>query len=158
MGQRDLATPQLPPPSPEELAAARKAEANAAAKPAPAPAPAPKPAIKPGGILIDWAEGQPPIIAANGDPALDGKPVTLSIRPEKVTIDLEKPDRPNVLPGKVIDIAYLGNISTYHVELASGQMVKAQMVNARRLSNRHITWEDAVWIGFTETAGVVLEE
>ena len=158
MGQRDLATPQLPPPSPEELAAARKAEANAAAKPALAPAPAPKSAIKPGGILIDWAEGQPPIIAANGDPALDGKPVTLSIRPEKVTIDLEKPDRPNVLPGKVIDIAYLGNISTYHVELASGQMVKAQMVNARRLSNRHITWEDAVWIGFTETAGVVLEE
>ena len=109
-------------------------------------------------VRIDWAEGQPPIIAANGDPALDGKPVTLSIRPEKVTIDLEKPDRPNVLPGKVIDIAYLGNISTYHVELASGQMVKAQMVNARRLSNRHITWEDAVWIGFTETAGVVLEE
>ena len=158
MGQRDLATPQLPPPSPEELAAARKAEAKDAAKPAPAPAPAAQPAIKPGGIVIDWAEGQPPIIAANGDPALEGKPVTLSIRPEKVTIDLEKPDRPNVLPGKVIDIAYLGNISTYHVELASGQMVKAQMVNARRLSNRHITWEDAVWIGFTETAGVVLEE
>nr|WP_308420243.1 TOBE domain-containing protein [Salipiger profundus] len=81
-----------------------------------------------------------------------------SIRPEKLTIDTEKPDRPNVYKGKVIDIAYLGNISTYHVELAGGQMVKAQMVNARRLSNRHITWEDEVWVGFTETAGVVLEE
>ena len=167
LGQRDLRTPQLPPPSPEELAAARKAEADAerANTPTPDAARAPAPAAKPhgtetksGGILIDWAEGQPPIIVANGDTALDGKPVTLSIRPEKVTIDLEKPDRPNVLPGKVIDIAYLGNISTYHVELASGRMVKAQMVNARRLSNRHITWEDPVWIGFTETAGVVLEE
>ncbi|MCA0846159.1 ABC transporter ATP-binding protein [Salipiger thiooxidans] len=153
LGHRETVPRQLPPPSPEELAAARKAP-----PPPPAPVVPAEPVIKPGGIFIDWAEGQPPIIAANGDPATDGKPVTLSIRPEKVTIDLDKPQRPNVLPGKVIDIAYLGNISTYHVELRSGLMIKAQMVNARRLSNRHITWEDEVWIGFTETAGVVLEE
>ena len=153
-GDRETAPRRLPPPSAEELAAAR---AKAAA-PAPATTAPEAPAIKPGGIFIDWAEGQPPIIAANGDPALDGREVHYSIRPEKLTIDTEKPDRPNVYKGKVIDIAYLGNISTYHVELAGGQMVKAQMVNARRLSNRHITWEDEVWVGFTETAGVVLEE
>ena len=72
-------------------------------------------------------------------------------------IDLEKPDRPNVLPGKVIDIAYLGNLSTYHVELPDGTMMKAQTANTRRLSRRDITWEDNVWLSFTDTAGVLLE-
>jgi ABC-type Fe3+/spermidine/putrescine transport system ATPase subunit len=62
------------------------------------------------------------------------------------------------LQGKVIDIGYLGNVSTYHVEIAGGTMVKAQMVNATRISRRDITWEDEVWVGFTATAGVVLAE
>ena len=107
---------------------------------------------------IDWAEGQPPRMAkTQKDFSLDQQ-CWLAIRPEKVAISAERPQAPNTLRGRILDIAYLGNISTYHVELAGGQMVKAQMVNARRLSNRHITWEDAVWIGFTETAGVVLEE
>jgi putrescine transport system ATP-binding protein len=57
----------------------------------------------------------------------------------------------------VIDIAYLGNVSTYHVELKGGQMIKAQMANARRLAKRDITWEDTVWVSFTDTAGVLLE-
>ena len=58
----------------------------------------------------------------------------------------------------MIDIAYLGNISTYHVKLDSGEMVKAQMANTRRLSRRDISWEDEVWVSFTATAGVVLTE
>ena len=58
----------------------------------------------------------------------------------------------------MIDIGYLGNISTYHVELAGGLMVKSQVTNTRRISRRDITWEDEVWISFTTTAGVVLVE
>ena len=41
--------------------------------------------------------------------------------------------RANALQGKVLDIAYLGNMSTYHVELADGQIIKAQTANTRRL-------------------------
>lgn len=135
---------QLPPPSAEESARAAQ--------------PAADPGIATGGIEIHWAEGQPPLISTNGDPALDGKPVVLALRPEKLTIARERPDRPNTLEGKVIDIGYLGNVSTYHVEIAGGTMVKAQMVNATRIARRDITWEDRVWVGFTATAGVVLEE
>jgi putrescine transport system ATP-binding protein len=36
-------------------------------------------------------------------------------------------------------------------------MIKAQMANARRLARRDITWEDDVWVSFTDTAGVLLE-
>ncbi len=133
-------------------------EPAAAPKPKAAPAPAPAPDIPPGGIEIDWAQGQPAVIAANGEPALDGKPVVLALRPEKVSIAKDRPVAPNVLGGKVIDIGYLGNISTYHVQLSDGSMVKAQATNTRRIARRDITWEDEVWISFSATAGVVLAE
>ena len=64
----------------------------------------------------------------------------------------------NLLKGKVLDIAYLGNLSTYHVELPGGHIVKAQTANTRRLSRRNITWEDDVWISWTKTAGILLDQ
>jgi putrescine transport system ATP-binding protein len=109
------------------------------------------------GVNIQWQEATPDLVATNGDPALAGKSVVLALRPEKVAISKDKPETPNALPGKVIDIAYLGNISTYHVKLAGGQMIKAQMANTRRIARRDISWEDQVWISFSATAGVVLE-
>lgn len=113
-----------------------------------------------GMVAITYAEGQPPIQAATPDApeALSGSgKVSFAIRPEKLLISPERPEnRANVLQGKVIDIAYLGNISTYHVELASGQMIKAQSANTRRIQRRSITWEDQVWVSFTDTAGIVL--
>ena len=109
------------------------------------------------GVNIHWQEATPDLVATNGDPALAGKSVVLALRPEKVAISKDKPETPNALPGKVIDIAYLGNISTYHVKLAGGQMIKAQMANTRRIARRDISWEDQVWISFSATAGVVLE-
>ena len=131
---------QLPPPSAQELS----------------PAPA-SPNTPEGGIALNWSKEHPAIIVSNGDEAQDGKTLTFAIRPEKLNIAKSKPDAPNVLLGKVIDIAYLGNVSTYHVELTGGQMVKAQMANSRRLARRDITWEDDVWVSFTDTAGVLLE-
>ncbi|GAA4221204.1 ABC-type Fe3+/spermidine/putrescine transport system ATPase subunit [Sagittula marina] len=144
----------LPMPDPIE-----KAKAEAARAPAPTP---PASEVPQGGLDIAWAEGQPPLIAANGPETLSGHKVVLSLRPEKVSIWKERPtNQPNavnILQGEVIDIAYLGNMSTYHVKLADGTMVKAQASNTRRIANRGITWEDKVWLSFTATAGVVLED
>jgi len=110
-----------------------------------------------GGVSIDWAEGQPALIGATDSGFSAGTTVYLAIRPEKVAISREKPtDRPNTVQGKVLDIAYLGNISTYHVELAGGQIIKAQAANTRRIARRDYTWEDPVWLSWTDTAGVVL--
>ena len=80
-----------------------------------------------------------------------------AIRAEKVAIATEKPEgRANVIEGTVHDIAYLGNISTYKVEVAGGRMIKTQVANDRRISRRDISWDDRVWLSFTDTAGVVL--
>lgn len=38
----------------------------------------------------------------------------------------------NFAVGEVIHIAYLGDLSVYHVRLKSGQMISAQLQNAHR--------------------------
>ena len=88
---------------------------------------------------------------------LDGQPVTLALRPEKVRISKDKPKAVNAYPGKVIDIAYLGNISTYHVQLTPDLLIKSQTANTDRVTEQSITWDEDVWISFASDAGVVLE-
>lgn len=108
-----------------------------------------------GKIHIAWAEGQPDIVAKpTGDVP---EQCTFAIRPEKVSISKAKPKASsNVISGKIQDIAYLGNVSTYIVELPNGTTIKAQASNNRRISRRELTWEDDVFLSWTETAGMVL--
>ena len=101
---------------------------------------------------------QAPLLAASERPFSDGQTAHLAIRPEKITISAEQPvEAKNTAKGSVLDIAYLGNLSTYYVQLDGGQVVKAQTANTRRLSRRSITWEDKVWISWSATAGVLLD-
>ncbi|MFC6688106.1 ABC transporter ATP-binding protein [Jhaorihella thermophila] len=111
-----------------------------------------------GSYRIDWAEGQPPLTARSERRLAAGQTCYLAIRPEKVAITADRPaDAANAIQGKVHDIAYLGNLSTYHVRLADGQIIKAQTSNRRRIARRQFTWEDTVWLSWTATAGVLLE-
>ena len=106
-----------------------------------------------------WHEGIAPVTATSSAPFSDGQTAHLAIRPEKIAISTDRPDNAdNVMEGKVLDIAYLGNLSTYHVELPGGQVIKAQTANTRRIARRDITWEDPVWISWSATAGVLLAE
>ena len=108
---------------------------------------------------LNWIDGQPPLTATSAVPFSEGQQAHLAIRPEKIRIATEQPeDAPNALQGKVLDIAYLGNLSTYHVELPGGQVIKAQTANTRRIARRDITWEDPVWISWSATAGVLLAQ
>lgn len=111
----------------------------------------------PDGIEIHYAEGVAPVRAQTSVPVSDGQRVSYAIRPEKIMVAAE-PDttRANHAKGTIIDIGYLGNISTYHVKLENGQMMSAAMTNSRRLARRDFTWEDEVWLSWTDTAGVVL--
>ncbi|WP_370254655.1 ABC transporter ATP-binding protein [Nioella sp.] len=106
---------------------------------------------------LSWAEGKPELIGTAGEGLANGARATFAIRPEKVAISAERPeDVNNVVQGRIHDIAYLGNISTYHVVLDDGTIIKAQTANNRRLSRRNFTWEDEVWLSWTDTAGLVL--
>lgn len=108
-------------------------------------------------VSLTWAEGKPALVGSANQPISKGASAAMAIRPEKIAISSEKPtDRTNVLQGKVLDIAYLGNISTYHVQLDNGTVIKAQIANTRRIARRNFTWEDPVWLSWTDTAGIVL--
>ncbi|TMV40610.1 TOBE domain-containing protein, partial [Thioclava sp. BHET1] len=108
-------------------------------------------------IELHHAEGMPAILARPASSIAAGERVFYAIRPEKIVVGTEPdPERANHLQGKIVDIAYVGNISTYHVQLANGKVLTAQMTNARRLSRRDYHWDDTVWLSWTDTAGVVL--
>ena len=107
---------------------------------------------------VNWAAGQAPFVAVSERPVSDGQECHIALRPEKISISSERPDdAANAVKGQILDIAYLGNLSTYHVALPGGKVVKAQTANTRRVSRRSFTWEDEVWLGWTATAGVLLD-
>ena len=106
---------------------------------------------------LAWAEGNSPIRGLSGTGISNGQGGAFAIRPEKIAIATEEPlDVHNRISGEVEDIAYLGNISTYYVRLANGALVKSQTANTRRIARRGITWNDKVWLSWTDTAGIVL--
>lgn len=108
---------------------------------------------------IAWQDGQAPLMASSSQQFSDGQTCHLAVRPEKVAISATQPiEADNAVQGKVLDIAYLGNLSTYYVELANGTVIKAQTANTRRISRRSFTWEDPVWLSWTDTAGVMLDK
>jgi putrescine transport system ATP-binding protein len=92
--------------------------------------------------------------------AAAGEPAWFAIRPEKVAISLDRPANAavNAIEGEVWDIGYLGDVSIYHVRLATGAIVKATVTNRTRLVERPITWHDKVWLTWTRDAGVVLTQ
>jgi putrescine transport system ATP-binding protein len=108
---------------------------------------------------LKWKDTLAPLNAASALPLTEGQECHLAIRPEKVAISADKPEGvDNVVQGKILDIAYLGNLSTYHVELPTGDVIKAQTANTRRIARRSFTWDDPVWISWTATAGVLLDQ
>ncbi|MGU3495843.1 ABC transporter ATP-binding protein [Xanthobacteraceae bacterium A53D] len=99
-----------------------------------------------------------PLRVAQAVDAQPGADVALAVRPEKMRVSLGTPEgvTQNAFEGKVWDIAYLGDLSVYHVELPCGSRIKVSQPNVSRLVERPITWEDKVWVTFAPDAGVVL--
>ncbi len=64
----------------------------------------------------------------------------------------------NFLTGKVEDIAYLGDLSIFHVRLADGRIVQVSRTNITRRRDEPLTWEDAVEVEWDPQAPVVLHQ
>jgi putrescine transport system ATP-binding protein len=62
----------------------------------------------------------------------------------------------NTCKGIVKEIAYLGDLSIYHVRLESGKMVQAALPNLLRLSERDVKWDDEVYLYWRAENGVML--
>lgn len=92
--------------------------------------------------------------------AVEGATVWVAIRPEKIRINKRLPEHNkrqyNYLYGEVWDIAYLGNLSIYHVKLNSGEKIIVTRTNRLRDEEQEITWEDKVHLTWSSPASIVL--
>ena len=92
--------------------------------------------------------------------------VWVAIRPEKMTLHKEAatppsvPDCPeahNVAKGEIKEISYLGDISIYHVMLATGRLIRISRPNRSRWDQEDFGWGEAVWVSWTGSSPVVLQ-
>ena len=88
-----------------------------------------------------------------------GMTCAVAIRPEKITLSKTRPARQsNLFGGTVKEIAYFGSYNTFIVEMTGGGTVKILQANTSRYDGGDITWNDAVFFWFDETAPVVLTQ
>ncbi|MDR1333134.1 MAG: polyamine ABC transporter ATP-binding protein [Holosporales bacterium] len=86
-----------------------------------------------------------------------GAAVTLAIRPEKIMISTLKPAYPrNWTHGIIKEIAYLGDVSIYYVQLPSGKVVVSTLPNLLRLEDRNFKWDDEVYLFWRSENSIVL--
>jgi putrescine transport system ATP-binding protein len=88
-----------------------------------------------------------------------GMSVSVAIRPEKIGVSAEKPEQQhNHVYGEVIELAYLGSYTVYHLKLASGMVLKATVSNTARHGAFHPKWGDKLYAHWDDDAMVVLTQ
>jgi putrescine transport system ATP-binding protein len=108
-------------------------------------------------VLIESPEANCLIYATHVGATPVGSNVSVAIRPEKVMMSQTPPaGNRNCTKGIVRDIAYLGDISIYYVELPSGVRVQSSLPNLLRLSERNVTWDDEVYLFWRAENGILL--
>ena len=85
--------------------------------------------------------------------------VWLAIRPEKISISRQAPGvKENVAQGRVKEIAYMGDMSIYIVELASGKPLRVTLPNTARRAEDRIAAEETVYLSWHASSPVVLTQ
>lgn len=80
-----------------------------------------------------------------------------AVRPEKIRLSRERPEgAANAFAGVVKDVAYMGGLSIYRVLLDSGRLVSATRSNLSRHDEDPISWDERVWVSWSDNGGVVL--
>lgn len=113
-------------------------------------------------VLSDGGEGV--IRLESTITGLPDSVIAVGIRPEKMRIhradQVPAPDGPpvNRLTGRIEEIAYLGDLSIFHVRVPNGRRVQVSRANATRRRDDPLTWEDQVVVDWDATVPVVLHQ
>ncbi len=88
-----------------------------------------------------------------------GMPVTVAVRPEKVRVSREPPEGEyNRALGKIKDLSYFGSFTVYHLQMASGNVLKVSQAATERHREEALTWGDEAWASWSPSAQVVLTQ
>ncbi|WP_434623054.1 ABC transporter ATP-binding protein [Azospirillum sp. B2RO_4] len=112
-------------------------------------------------VIVSSEEAGCDLLIAHATPAPAGSPVSVAIRPEKIALSKDPVadgDGRNRTTGIVREIAYLGDVSIYLVQLPTGKTVRVTAPNVTRRTEMPITWEDEVTLTWRPFAGVVLTQ
>jgi putrescine transport system ATP-binding protein len=111
-------------------------------------------------VVVRASEYDAEFYIDHGMPVTENSEVWVAVRPEKITISKStaKEPGPNQLTGVVHDVGYLGNTSTYRVELANGKIVEVTHPNQRRPKGAQhaVDWDDEVHLSWEPSSAVVL--
>lgn len=112
-------------------------------------------------VVIDTPECK--LYVGHGITGTIGMDASVGIRPEKICLSFEledgaTPATPNWVQGEVVELAYLGVYTVYHLKLASGMILKAMVTNSVRHVERQPQWGDKVWASWSERDTVVLTQ
>jgi putrescine transport system ATP-binding protein len=105
---------------------------------------------------------------SHGITGTQGMAVHVALRPEKIGIALTEPEaherdlpqeaRHNELQGRIVSVGYFGSFTTYHVQAATGLVLKVTLSNAARHKDRSLVVGDNVWIWWDGRDVVVLTQ
>ncbi len=113
-------------------------------------------------------EGDEVLVAGEGgltmrmrclQPLALGTPVAVAVRPEKIRLCNEcvGPGE-NRVTGQVQDIAYLGNVSIYHVQVSPERVVTMTLANIHSRTEQTLTWGQEATMEWSPVCGVVLTD
>jgi putrescine transport system ATP-binding protein len=97
----------------------------------------------------------------HGISSAPGATVWVALRPEKLNISRQTPANAgeNCVQGVVKEIAYMGDVSIYLVQIESGRTVRVTLQNAERLSDdERILWDETVWLSWHSSSPVVVTQ
>jgi putrescine transport system ATP-binding protein len=113
---------------------------------------------EPDHVRIATPEMEGTIYVNHGVSAASDAVVWAAVRPEKIQLSVEPPQQTdNVTRGVVKEIAYMGDMSVYLVQLSSGKMMRVTQPNAHRHAD-DITWDQPVYLHWHASSPVVLIE
>jgi putrescine transport system ATP-binding protein len=113
---------------------------------------------EPDHVRITSPEMEGTIYVNHGVSAASDAVVWAAIRPEKVQLSVDPPQQlDNFTRGVVKEIAYMGDMSIYLVQLSTGKMMRVTQPNAYRHAD-DITWDQQVYLYWHASSPVVLIE
>ena len=112
---------------------------------------------EPSYVRIECEDLDVPIHVDHGVSAAPGTTVWAAIRPEKIQVSRDKPEAlDNWAAATVSDIAYMGDMSVYLLELASGKKLRVTQPNVYRHSEDRITWDERIYVQWHSSSPVVV--
>ena len=113
-----------------------------------------------GGLALDCTDLPSRLALPEHFDGGEGQRITLAVRPEKIRMSKTPAEGSGdavSLPGRVQDLAYMGNLSIYRVEVGKA-VVQITAPNQRRLDQREITWDDEVHVVWDTASALALTE